>query len=654
MFYKIINSKMIQSATVKAIIFFAFITLCSSVTSFAQSVTAELVMPENCEIPINSNTEYSGFGWTDHFTIIAANPATNRIYMGLSCYDQGPRLVAINGNDNSQQIIDLQISGYDQYEVRGIAVDSQRNRIYLPVTHSLGGAHDSLLVYDANTNTKQIFPMPPPPDGGPISSQGQLVVNSITNRVYTYGGGKVLVFNANDNSFSSFIVPGSEEGFRGIAIDETRNWLYLYSGFGSSIKVLDLSTIQIIASVSTCTNIEQTDCFEGSGSMAVNPVTNRIYLIGGFDPSDSDGWNPPFPTIMVLNGDNFSYEMVNIPQPDIPEYSWFGWNADNAEIVVNPKTNRVYTSNLFSYGSEFQLVTLDGNTNAVNLKAIGQDTVFYEWGTPAINPETNLIYIANRFRSIRVVAPASSGTISVEQPVVQADAATLNFSEANLSGEGKVSVTPISDPSVAGEIPGGFAISDLLAYEITPDASLQFNGPVTTCFSVPSVNDETEFNSLAVLHRELNQATGEYELFDRTSSRNFSTRSICATTTSFSPFYLARKGNKIKSLFEKSKAYKSGSTIPVKLQLLNSDNVNISSSALTLTARGLRLIDSNTTSDVVDSGNANPDNNFRYDSALRGYIYNLSTKGLVRGKYVLSFYEGSNRSFFYTVTFEVK
>ena len=59
-----------------------------------------------------------------------------------------------------------------------------------------------------------------------------------------------------------------------------------------------------------------------------------------------------------------------------------------------------------------------------------------------------------------------------------------------------------------------------------------------------------------------------------------------------------------------------------------------------------------------DSGNANPDYTFRYDATLGGtgggYIFNLSTKGLASGQYVLSFYAGTDRSFFYTVKFEVK
>ena len=75
-------------------------------------------------------------------------------------------------------------------------------------------------------------------------------------------------------------------------------------------------------------------------------------------------------------------------------------------------------------------------------------------------------------------------------------------------------------------------------------------------------------------------------------------------------------------------------------------------------ARDLRLLGANTTASVVDAGNANPDYTFRYDTGLGGagggYIFNLKTKGLASGQYVLSFYAGSDRSFFYTVKFEVK
>jgi hypothetical protein len=92
--------------------------------------------------------------------------------------------------------------------------------------------------------------------------------------------------------------------------------------------------------------------------------------------------------------------------------------------------------------------------------------------------------------------------------------------------------------------------------------------------------------------------------------------------------------------------------------VLDANNTNISSSSTSLVARDLRLISGNTTAPVVDSGNANPDPTFRYDATLGGpgggYIFNLSTRDLAPGQYVLSFYFGDERSFFYTVKFEVK
>ena len=61
---------------------------------------------------------------------------------------------------------------------------------------------------------------------------------------------------------------------------------------------------------------------------------------------------------------------------------------------------------------------------------------------------------------------------------------------------------------------------------------------------------------------------------------------------------------------------------------------------------------------IENDGNANPDYTFRYDPTLGGtgggYIFNLSTKELASGQYLLSFYVGSDHSFFYTVKFEVK
>jgi hypothetical protein len=60
--------------------------------------------------------------------------------------------------------------------------------------------------------------------------------------------------------------------------------------------------------------------------------------------------------------------------------------------------------------------------------------------------------------------------------------------------------------------------------------------------------------------------------------------------------------------------------------------------------------------EVLDSGNANPDNNFRFDPTLGstgGYIFNLSTKGLTTGTYDLNFTVTGDSSV-YAAPFQVK
>ena len=118
-----------------------------------------------------------------------------------------------------------------------------------------------------------------------------------------------------------------------------------------------------------------------------------------------------------------------------------------------------------------------------------------------------------------------------------------------------------------------------------------------------------------------------------------------------------RVASHVEPLFEQSKAYKVGSTIPIKVQLLNAGNANASAASVPLTARSVRLIGGTTVVTVTDAGNANPDSNFRYDSTVGGtggYIFNLSTKGLSAGRYVLSFYAGTERAFFYSVEFQLR
>jgi hypothetical protein len=104
-------------------------------------------------------------------------------------------------------------------------------------------------------------------------------------------------------------------------------------------------------------------------------------------------------------------------------------------------------------------------------------------------------------------------------------------------------------------------------------------------------------------------------------------------------------------LYDPTKAVKSGATYPIKIQLCDNNNSNVSSADITLHAVGVGQVSSSAYGDVIASGNANPDNNFRFDSGY--YIYNLKTTGLSTGVYNLYFTAGED-PVLHTVQFQVK
>jgi hypothetical protein len=95
-------------------------------------------------------------------------------------------------------------------------------------------------------------------------------------------------------------------------------------------------------------------------------------------------------------------------------------------------------------------------------------------------------------------------------------------------------------------------------------------------------------------------------------------------------------------LYDPDMAKKSGSAYPVKIQLCDSAGNNMSSASILVHAVSVTKTSSNTPLELDDTGNANPDFDFRYDSSLNGYVFNLSTKGYPTGTYNLNFMAGAD------------
>lgn len=90
-------------------------------------------------------------------------------------------------------------------------------------------------------------------------------------------------------------------------------------------------------------------------------------------------------------------------------------------------------------------------------------------------------------------------------------------------------------------------------------------------------------------------------------------------------------------LFDTTRQFKAGSTVPVRFQLCDGSWVNLSSPGVVVSATGFYQVSGGAVGAPQDAGNANVDGNFRFDESLGGYIFNLSTKDVPSGTYALTF-----------------
>jgi len=104
-------------------------------------------------------------------------------------------------------------------------------------------------------------------------------------------------------------------------------------------------------------------------------------------------------------------------------------------------------------------------------------------------------------------------------------------------------------------------------------------------------------------------------------------------------------------IFDQTKANKSGSTIPIKLELVNASGLNRSASNIVVTAIGVTRLSNNAPGELQDPGNSDPDSNFRFTSGQ--YHFNLKTTGYATGTYRLDF-QASGDPVTHSVQFQIK
>lgn len=165
---------------------------------------------------------------------------------------------------------------------------------------------------------------------------------------------------------------------------------------------------------------------------------------------------------------------------------------------------------------------------------------------------------------------------------------------------------------------------------VTPNAASKVYGDVDPAFSGALTNFLPADGVTATYSRTAGETVGNYTISATLSPTSvLGNYNITYNTANFTITY------GVCLLFDNSKAVQKNSTIPIKLNLCGGNGVNVSSSAVVLVATNLVWSGSESAPEVQDSGNANPDDNFRFTGG--SYMFNLSTKNLWSGKWGLEF-----------------
>ncbi|MEK7408136.1 MAG: PxKF domain-containing protein [Acidobacteriota bacterium] len=239
--------------------------------------------------------------------------------------------------------------------------------------------------------------------------------------------------------------------------------------------------------------------------------------------------------------------------------------------------------------------------------------------------------------------PDTNGTLVVYDSVRLPDHGDVFWRPVGGGAEVQLVLSSIeANPSIAGNFiafesrPTLFATSDIFVYDITANRLYQIT-------DTPLVTEQ--LNDITVL------SDGKIRMVWGSDEDGFDARNVRAAT-----FLLPGALYSVCLLYDPTKAAKSGSAVPIKLQLCDSSGNNLSSPSITVHAVSITQTSTSSSGPVEDSGNANPDNDFRFDSTLGttgGYIFNLSTKGLPTGTYNLNFTVAGD-SAVYAVPFQVK
>ena len=563
----------------------------------------------------------------------AIDPVHNRIYL-LHCGPCfGSPSFQIRALDGDTHAVIQQITLNDSPQFGGIAVDPDREKLFVLVRLPFPLAGEALRVHDSDSLALEESIDLPSAGGG-----GEVVVDGATGLVWV-GNRQASSITAIDpdlpigspDRVRAFLLP-SLSCSASVAVN-TRTG-YVYAGCRHNIQVLigDPTRPGFGGIVATLAPPSPANRWfdESGGCLSVDILRNELYACWGDYPVS--GLIPDH-QVLAFEADPsrpaFNQVVRSITLPNHPENNTSGATA----LDVNPITGRLYVKtaplNFGETGSwpRKPLMVFD-SVSGVLLDSrllpmehdLGLERVVVNTVTSRAYVTTSVTTTPVRDTVIQQAATASDG--SVAEVTLDLTSASLTF--ADVTAAGITTVTPIDAEQANLTLPGQFSIEGAPAYEIA--TTVGFSGPITLCFPT-AVEDPDVFASLVVLHGENGAWVPQPTL------HHLETRELCVTVSSLSPFVISRHTTTwfVQAIFDTSRAFRSGATAPIRIRILDPWGVNQSSATIPVRAMGIVHVSANASSTVQDSGHANPEQNFRYSSELDGYVFNLSTKGLAAG-----------------------
>jgi Tol biopolymer transport system component len=291
------------------------------------------------------------------------------------------------------------------------------------------------------------------------------------------------------------------------------------------------------------------------------------------------------------------------------------WSPDGTKVVFSSGWHLPYDPDWydptgsglgkFEPGVELWMVNVDGTGDPVRLTYNHSHDYYVTWWAPNTEPGTDV-------------------------EIVKGDT-TVTFADVTETGD--TSVTVFNDPP-APEPQGFTFLGDY--WEVTTTAQLAENSKITLEIQyddadVPAGQEEW----LALLHWE----NGEW--VDITVRPIDTVNNIITgECTSLSPFGIAVAPYQFNGLRppvnnDNTSIFKLKSTVPIKFQLVAPDGSYVSNATARLRIAKISGNVTGSFDEAVSTNNPDGGNLFRYDASANQYIFNLGTKGLSTGTWVL-------------------